>query len=315
MKGLEISRKFFFEWGLPFIEREYPHLAKRIAAGRVSGSDAIGVDDKWSRDHDWGPRFRLWLNREDYRRLGRRLGKHINQASPETFMGVCHNFFGAQKNGIVATTIDSTCKNHLGRAHPPKRERDWFRSCPGRGESLVDRESWLYFFKHGPIFCDLSGEVTARKSAFAEYPKDVQLRVISDLCRSIWADGEYKFSSRFIHRRDPFVNYTCLSDIVQSVMRLWFILGDDYAPHTYWRSYQFRRLPDSGPLQMLLENLLEEPDLGEKVTVINAISDLLREKLIDAGILDRKEVDRSRYLGDVADAIKRKIADPWIREM
>ena len=66
---------------------------------------------------------------------------------------------------------------------------------------------------------------------------------------------------------------------------------------------------------MLLENLLEEPDLGEKVTVINAISDLLREKLIDAGILDRKEVDRSRYLGDVADAIKRKIADPWIREM
>jgi len=80
MKGLEISRKFFLDWGLPFIEREYPYLVKRIAAGRVAGSDAIGADDKWSQDHDWGPRFRLWLNREDHRHLGRRLEKHMGAA-------------------------------------------------------------------------------------------------------------------------------------------------------------------------------------------------------------------------------------------
>ncbi len=64
MKGLEISREFFFEWGLPWLRREWPDLVDRAAAGRINGSDVIGADDRLSQDHDWGPRFRLWLTQE-----------------------------------------------------------------------------------------------------------------------------------------------------------------------------------------------------------------------------------------------------------
>ena len=54
MKGLEVSARFFREWGLPYIKREFPQLSGRLAAGLIGGSQAIGADDKLSRDHD-GP--------------------------------------------------------------------------------------------------------------------------------------------------------------------------------------------------------------------------------------------------------------------
>jgi len=39
MKGLAISRRFFCEWGLPWLRREWPDLAVRVPAGRIAGSD------------------------------------------------------------------------------------------------------------------------------------------------------------------------------------------------------------------------------------------------------------------------------------
>ena len=61
MKGLEIAKAFFFEWGLPFIEREFPGLKERIAVGCFGGSQALGADDLLSQDHAWGPAFHIYL--------------------------------------------------------------------------------------------------------------------------------------------------------------------------------------------------------------------------------------------------------------
>src|SRR5947207_1403444 len=72
MKGLELSRQFFLEWGLPFLRREHPEWADRVAAGRFAGSEAIGADDELSRDHGWGPNFALYLPAVDYAQIGRR---------------------------------------------------------------------------------------------------------------------------------------------------------------------------------------------------------------------------------------------------
>ncbi len=70
MKGLEISQAFFREWGFPFLKAEYPELVERAAVGRMMGSDVIGADDEWSRDHCWGPCFEVWLTTHDFAQVG-----------------------------------------------------------------------------------------------------------------------------------------------------------------------------------------------------------------------------------------------------
>jgi hypothetical protein len=200
-KGLEISRRFFAEWGLPWLQEEWPDLADRVAAGRIGGSDIIGADDEWSRDHDWGPRFDLWLTREDQRRFGRRLQREINAVAPREFMGARHQFFGRRKDNVNVESVDACIAYHAGLATPPARARDWFRRH--RGQSLVERESWLYFLRHGPIFYDPLGEFTTRRDAFGHYPKDVRLKVMHAQCVTLWYVGDYKFSWRLAHRSDP----------------------------------------------------------------------------------------------------------------
>lgn len=308
MKGLTVSRRFFAEWGLPWLEREFPDLAGRVAAGRINGSDVIGADDEWSRDHDWGPRFRLWLTSDDYRRFGRRLVREVNAVAPRTFMGAKYHFFGKPKDNIMVESIDRCFESQLGRAHAPARDRDWL--TPRRGKSLVDNESWLYFMRHGPVFHDPLGEFTARREAFSRYPQDVRYKLMADLCLGVWALGEYKFCSRHVHRRDPVAIQICLGLFVQEAMRLCFLIDDDFAPHEVWIHHEFRRLPEARTLDLKIRQLVGASDLGEQRSLVLDICRCLRRRLVKADLIDS---DEPGY-GLRCQEIKAKIQDRWIRE-
>ena len=72
MKGLELSRRYWREVGRPALERDCPQVLESAAAGLAGeGSECFGNDDVISRDHDWGPGFCLWLDRETMARWGR----------------------------------------------------------------------------------------------------------------------------------------------------------------------------------------------------------------------------------------------------
>ncbi len=59
MKGLEIARAFFFEWGQPFLEKEFPELARRLAAGRLMGSDVLPLLEELIASSDARARARV----------------------------------------------------------------------------------------------------------------------------------------------------------------------------------------------------------------------------------------------------------------
>ena len=58
MKGLELSRRYFEEVGDKVFKEKFPELYSRMAFGLSGqGSDCLGFDDEYSRDHDFGPGF------------------------------------------------------------------------------------------------------------------------------------------------------------------------------------------------------------------------------------------------------------------
>lgn len=74
VSGLKLARAFWTQMGKPMIAAKYPQYAGRIAAGLVGhGSECYGFDDTYSQDHDFGPRFCLWLTDEDYATIGEQL--------------------------------------------------------------------------------------------------------------------------------------------------------------------------------------------------------------------------------------------------
>jgi hypothetical protein len=64
IKGLELCEGFFFDLAKPILDKHFPGL--KYSAGLIGfGSDVIGYDDEVSRDHEWGPRFYLFLDEKD----------------------------------------------------------------------------------------------------------------------------------------------------------------------------------------------------------------------------------------------------------
>lgn len=88
MKGLALAELYYKEVGKPWIEKCFPEYKDRICAGLVGqGSECFGFDDEYSRDHDFGPSFCLWLSEEDYREVGRAMAEGY-ASLPGEFRGV-----------------------------------------------------------------------------------------------------------------------------------------------------------------------------------------------------------------------------------
>src|ERR1700682_2372248 len=55
---VDVSREFFQEIVLPIMEREFPNETAQTAFGMFGyGSEVLGMDDEFSRDHHWGIRI------------------------------------------------------------------------------------------------------------------------------------------------------------------------------------------------------------------------------------------------------------------
>ncbi|MBO7520233.1 MAG: hypothetical protein J6T73_05585, partial [Clostridia bacterium] len=66
MKGIELSEKFYNEFGKQMLENEFPDLMPHLACGIAGGgSECFGFDDEISKDHDFEAGFCIFLPDED----------------------------------------------------------------------------------------------------------------------------------------------------------------------------------------------------------------------------------------------------------
>ena len=130
-KGLELARAYYEQYGRPMLEKEFPDVLDRIAAGLCGhGSECFGYDDAVSRDHDFEPGFCLWLTDEDERTFGFRLFRAYRRL-PQEFEGIRlenKSLFGSDFKGVH--TIRQFYSFYIGE-HLPQTNEEWLQIPDG----------------------------------------------------------------------------------------------------------------------------------------------------------------------------------------
>lgn len=96
IKGLELCERFFKECAKPILDKYFPDL--QYSAGLIGyGSDVLGYDDEISRDHMWGPRFYMFLRKNDINKKDE-IFNEFAENLPYTFMDYSVNFTAPDPN-------------------------------------------------------------------------------------------------------------------------------------------------------------------------------------------------------------------------
>lgn len=252
--GLELCRRYYEEFGKPMIAEKFPEYEAQIVAGLVGkGSDCFGFDDIQSRDHDFGPRFLLWVTKDVYDKIGSALEEEYEKL-PDTFMGIkrIETFHGKDRAGVMV--IEDFYKNTLGvdliealtdECKGPEQIKRW----------LAVHDYALAAAVNGAVFRDDEGVFTSYRELLKEYyPKAVWYRKIAQACALFSQNGQYNLP-RMRKRGQLVAAELAKAECVKQAMKLNYLLNKKYAPHDKWL---FKDLPDNPDM------VLEEPDFPAK---------------------------------------------------
>ena len=234
MRGLELSRRFYFDAVRPVVEHNFSEM-EHAAALIGHGSEVLGFDDERSRDHQWGPRVQLFLRDLDE---AKELRETLADQLPTSFAGFSTHFGPTEEAGTVAIAeLDVGPVNHgvetllLG---------DYVRAelgvDPLQGFDVAD---WLATpaqrlleFTSGEVFSDPVGELTALRDKLGWYPHDVWLLVMAGQWRRV-AQLEH-FVGRTGSRGDDVGSRVIAASLVRDLMRLALLQERRYPPYWKW---------------------------------------------------------------------------------
>lgn len=286
VSGLKLARAFWTQMGKPMIAAKYPQYAGRIAAGLVGhGSECYGFDDAYSQDHDFGPRFCLWLTDEDYAAIGEQLEADY-EALPRKFSVDAQGrvTFEAHARSDASGTFPSAGAGSpvTPRAQDANRRDgvfrigDFFESITGYRtapaqtaphEWLMLAESTLAAATNGEVFADPTGQFSKTRQGFKDMPDDVRLALISKRLGMIAQAGQYNLP-RSLKRGDGAAAWLSIHEFVQATASLVFLVNVPmvvgYMPYYKWQFAALRKL--SGSMFALL------PNVGEQLETVMRLS-------------------------------------------
>lgn len=263
ISGMAWARAFWNDCGKPLIATKYPEYQGRIASGLVGyGSECLGFDDLHSQDHDFGPRFCLWLTDEDYEAIGERLQADY-QALDRTFtidgQGEPH-FHNGRAASATAAAPTSPSVTVTPRAQGENRRDgvfrigDFFERLTNYREApaQTDFAAWLMLPEEtlatatsGRVFADPLGMFSKTRQGFTFMPEDVRISLISRRLGMMAQAGQYNLP-RMLERGDSAAAMLCVTQFVDATISLVFLVNGPvsvgYPPYYKWRFAALRKL-------------------------------------------------------------------------
>jgi len=300
MKGLELSKLYYNEFGESMIKEKFPDYQDKIAIGLTGeGSDCFGFDDEYSRDHDWGPGFCLWLEMEDYKKISKPLSQEYEKL-PLEYKGFKRipSQWGMGRIGVIE--IGDFYKRMIGIPNAPDSLERW----------LYTPESNLAACTNGKIFSDPSGKFSRIRNALLNYyPEDVRISLIKSRCVSAAQSGQYNYARSVSHKEYFSARYAEVK-FSADIMSLLFLLNRKYAPFYKWRHRAVRNLDILGEFMFLKINELMGTDKHKtKISIIEHISAEIIKELQRQSLSDSK----SDFLLDHCPSIHSGIKDEKLK--
>ena len=233
--GLRLGRMFYEEAGRAIVESVVPRDAY-AAAFIGKGSDVLGYDSERSTDHDWGPRFQVFLRAGQDQSRARNLDEELRRRLPHTFHGYGVGSAETDESPARAHFVEiTTLEDFLSRYVAV--------SC-AEGLTVLD---WLTFPEQrlleltgGEIFHDPRGELGRMRDTFHAYPRDVWLYRMA--CQWQRLSQEEAFVGRCAEAGDTLGMKLVAARICRDVMKLCFLMERVYAPYDKWLGTAFMKL-------------------------------------------------------------------------
>lgn len=299
MKGLELAERYYEEIGRPWLHRDFPFLEERICVGLAGpGSECFGFDDAYSRDHDFGPAFCMWLTDGDFDRYGEALAKGY-ASLPGEFLGFPARRISPHGDGRVGVlSVRGFYEAWIGQAEAPDTLMDW----------LFLPESYLAMATNGRVFSDPPGEFSrVRKQLLEFYPEDVRRKKIAARAAVMAQSGQYNYG-RCIRRGEPVAAQLALDEFIRAAVSMVYLLNRVYTPFYKWMHRGMERLVILPQLHRELLLLVTGDEREKRIeTVCQAVLEELRRQGLTEGTDD--------FLENHTAAIMERIADSALREL
>lgn len=290
MKGLELSKKYYNEYGKPMIREQLPEIAAQAAVGLAGyGSECFGFDDEISTDHDYGPSFCIWLPREIYTQYGEKM-QAAYDALPKAFMGFAGRVEEAQGKGRVgALCLEDFYAGILGCESVPETAAQW----------LAVPEASLATATNGEVFADPLGRFTKiREALLSYYPEEVWRRKLAQSLAEAAQAGQYNYA-RARKRGEVIAAELALSKFVEEAMHLVYLLNKKYAPFYKWMHRGLRELPAGAEVGDMLALLYQTQAEEDRVLIIEAVCNVLVQMLNEMGLSRGQDNFLQSHVGEV----------------
>lgn len=267
--GLQLSEAFYSEAVRPILHADFPNL--QHSASLIGwGSDVLGYDTTISTDHMWGPRLQLFLPEAAFEANKDAVTDALSHKLPHTFRGYSTHFgspdlegvrrqeesaYGPVQHLVDVLTVSEFFESYLGL--DPRQE--------------LRAADWLTFSEHrllgstsGKVFHDGLGELNTARERISYYPRDVWLYMLA----AQWAriGQEEAFVGRTGDVGDELGSRLIAARIVQSLMKLAFLMERKYAPYSKWFGTGFARLERAGVLGPILDRVMTAATWQERET-------------------------------------------------
>lgn len=261
ISGLELSKCYYETYGKAMLKEQFPEYADRVAAGLVGhGSECLGFDDMWSKDHDFGPGFCLWLTEKDYEKVGQKM-QEAYEALPKAFMG------------YPARNTSKRGGGRVGVLSIP----EFYEEFTGNGAWSEMEYEKLAMAVNGEMFDDPLGEFSAiREQLQNGMPFAVWKRRLANAVALTAQAGQYNYG-RCKKRNDIVAANLALDEFVREGMRTAYLLNRRYMPYYKWAWRGLENLERLSELKPLFEQVLSSE--GERESVVEEICARLLEEL------------------------------------
>jgi hypothetical protein len=282
MKGLDLNERYYRDAVRPVLDTHFPDLAHSAALIGWS-SEVLGFDDDTSTDHNWGPRFWLFLSGEDAEKYSDRVDKCLADNLPAEFLGHPVAFEYVEQRGerkyhrhnINIDTVVEYFKQYLGADLSTE----------------LSPADWLTFPQHklrgvtsGRVFYDGLGELERARELLTYYPRDVWYYMLAAQWLKIFE--EQAFIGRCGQVGDDLGAAVIATRQIDNLIKLCFLIERNYEPYSKWLGTAFSKLESAVELAPIFMEVLDAAGWKEKERKLAEVYPLVIRRFNGLGIVE-----------------------------